>query len=455
LRQRWAQVQNVAFERLGLDVRVDHRSLKARGIERQPGRHRGPAVSGIEARGKVAEVSVRREAERVERTQERAAVVAEVRIVTREEMAVEREAARERRELAREVTGEDRALVLPLVEADRREQIERAQAAAERRVERRQGMGIGEFQDKLVAQARALRARLGREIKRVKAWVAERFPDPLQRLKERSRDLFDTVVEKTRGARGRPESALETESPRSPPGDKKRGMFDGLRLRAERSAAPAERTMSPSERPSASRELSPRPGFTPAAEALTQSVDRYARAWVDAWRMREKDLPVLQHQQTEFTRAGEELDRHRPGARHDLTTALRHEPRMVRIMMELEGVERSRGLLAGMEHEAQVRRDPTLRAERLVKEWTGLEERRKELTGWQNDGAREKVKGQMRALAQEFKLEPQLELAVKRRVQELGINAGSRLGRVLKEPDLERALSIVERDHGRGRGLSL
>jgi hypothetical protein len=128
---------------------------------------------------------------------------------------------------------------------------------------------------------------------------------------------------------------------------------------------------------------------------------------------------------------------------------------MVRIMTELEGVERTRGLLAGIEHEARVRRDPNLRAERLVKEWTGLEEQRKELSGWQNDGAREKVKGQMRALAQEFKLEPQLELAVKRRVQELGINAGSRLGRVLNEPNLERALSIVERDRGRSRGLSL
>ncbi len=100
-------------------------------------------MSGIEARGEVAEVSVRREAERLERVQERAAVVAEVRVVSREEMAIERVAMRERRELAQEVTGEDRAAVLKRVEADRVEQIQRAQAAAERRVERRQGMGIG------------------------------------------------------------------------------------------------------------------------------------------------------------------------------------------------------------------------------------------------------------------------------------------------------------------------
>ncbi len=204
LRARWAEVQNIEFERLGLDVRVDHRSLKDQGIEREPGRHRGPAVSGIEARGEVAEVSVRREAERLERTQERAALVAEVRVVTREEMALERVAMRERRELSREVTGADRELVLPLLEADRREQIERAQAAAERRVERRQGLGIGaELKEKLLTQARSLRARIGRELGRVKEWIAERFPDPLKQIKERSRDLVDTAAEKAQLVTGR------------------------------------------------------------------------------------------------------------------------------------------------------------------------------------------------------------------------------------------------------------
>jgi len=203
LRARWAEVQNHEFERLGLDVRVDHRSLKDQGIEREPGRHRGPAVSGIEARGKVADVSVRREAERVERAQERAAVQAEVRVVTREELAIERVAMRERRELAREVTGADRELMLPLLEADRREQIGRAQAAAERRVERRQGLGVGELRDKLLTQARALRARIGEQLGRVKEWVRERFPDPLKQIKERSRDLIDTAAEKAQRAMGR------------------------------------------------------------------------------------------------------------------------------------------------------------------------------------------------------------------------------------------------------------
>ena len=124
-------------------------------------------------------------------------------------------------------------------------------------------------------------------------------------------------------------------------------------------------------------------------------------------------------------------------------------------MIELEGAQRSRALLVGMEYEERIRRDPNLRAERLVKEWNGLEAQRKELTGSQHEAAREKVKGQMRELAHELKLEPQLDLALKRRAKELGIEPGSRLGRVLKEKDLDLALSIAERDLGRGRGLSL
>ena len=182
VRARWAEVQNQALERAGVEARVDHRSLQAQGIEREPGQHRGPALSGIEARGEETEVSARREAEQEERVLARGAVEDEVRVVTREEVAAERVAVRERRELAREVSGEEREAVLPFIEADRREQLGRAQAAAERRVERRQEVGIEKpLKEKLLAQARALRERIGREFGRVREWVAKRFPDPVQR----------------------------------------------------------------------------------------------------------------------------------------------------------------------------------------------------------------------------------------------------------------------------------
>jgi hypothetical protein len=430
IRERWAKVQNLALEQAGVEVRVDHRSLADQGITREPEVHRGPAVSGIEGRGELSQVGERQREQMLERAQAREAVVEQARIVTREEVAAERVAVRERRDLAREVTGSERAVVMPLVEADRREQLGRAQAAAERRIERRQGLGIGEFKEKLVAQARALRERIGTELKRVKEWVREHFPEPLRQIKERTQEAFQRVAEKAR----------------------KRGMFDGLNLRSEGPpASPAERgsTAQATQRP---QERSPQ---QVRAMAFEQSIDRYARAWMDAWRMREKDLPVLEHQRTEFRQAGEALDKQRPGISRDLVNALRHEPSMRRAITELEGEQRTRGLLAGLEHEEQVRRDPNLKAERLVKEWNGLEAEREKLKGWEHSEARDKVKGQMRELARELKLEPQLELALKNRSRELGITADSRLGQVLREKKLDRALSIAERELGRDHGLSL
>jgi MobA/MobL family len=50
-RAKWAEIANQALEREGYAARIDHRSLKARGIDRQPTIHEGPAVREMEARG--------------------------------------------------------------------------------------------------------------------------------------------------------------------------------------------------------------------------------------------------------------------------------------------------------------------------------------------------------------------------------------------------------------------
>ena len=83
--------------------------------------------------------------------------------------------------------------------------------------------------------------------------------------------------------------------------------------------------------------------------------------------------------------------------------ALRYEPPVNWAMHELEGPERTKRLLAGIAQEAQIRRDPNLKAERVVKVWNALEKQREELRGWRNEAARKKVKGRMRELAHEFK----------------------------------------------------
>jgi ATP-dependent exoDNAse (exonuclease V) alpha subunit len=63
-REKWADAANAALEKAGHDARIDHRSHADRGIDTFPGQHRGPAVSGILARGGHSDVAERMEGER-------------------------------------------------------------------------------------------------------------------------------------------------------------------------------------------------------------------------------------------------------------------------------------------------------------------------------------------------------------------------------------------------------
>ena len=56
LRARWGQFVNELLRERNLVVRVDHRSLKDQGIEREPSVHLGPAVTGMQRRGIETEV---------------------------------------------------------------------------------------------------------------------------------------------------------------------------------------------------------------------------------------------------------------------------------------------------------------------------------------------------------------------------------------------------------------
>lgn len=51
LRKSWADHLNATFERLGLELRVDHRSYKDRGIDQIPTPHIGPKAMALEMRG--------------------------------------------------------------------------------------------------------------------------------------------------------------------------------------------------------------------------------------------------------------------------------------------------------------------------------------------------------------------------------------------------------------------
>jgi len=300
----------------------------------------------------------------------------------------------------------------------------------------------------LLDQARQLRERIGQQFGRVREWIAERFPDPLKQIKERSLDLIDTVVEKAQRALGRDAGegwgADKTSTP-------KRGMFDGLNLKAgarqgEREAFSEMRLPAAARAPDTAQQ---------ASQNLNRALDRYARTWSDAMRMPEKNLPILEHQRTAFREASLALDGLQPGASADLHNALKFEPKFYQAMTSLQGKERTLQLRAALDHEARVRSDPNLKAERLVKTWRMLEEERERTSGYDNREAREQVKERMKSIAGELKRDPQLESILQRRAQELGIERGSRLDRVLKAPTIERALDLSVRDLGRHRGLGL
>jgi hypothetical protein len=55
LRKEWEQTVNRAYERAGLDIRVDHRSHEDRGIGQEPTKHLGPTANEMEKRGELSD----------------------------------------------------------------------------------------------------------------------------------------------------------------------------------------------------------------------------------------------------------------------------------------------------------------------------------------------------------------------------------------------------------------
>ena len=100
-REAWAEQANQALERAGHEIRIDHRSLEAQGIERLPSLYLGPTVAAMEARG----VETERGAEARRREQVNAQLAALQ--TQREEVGYER--TRQREQLERSGAGVDRA----------------------------------------------------------------------------------------------------------------------------------------------------------------------------------------------------------------------------------------------------------------------------------------------------------------------------------------------------------
>lgn len=76
-RERWASLTNERLKTRAHEARIDHRTLKAQGIEREPTVHKGPLLTAIERRGFEVQVVRRRQFEYTQELQSRLARAAQ------------------------------------------------------------------------------------------------------------------------------------------------------------------------------------------------------------------------------------------------------------------------------------------------------------------------------------------------------------------------------------------
>ncbi|GHD21169.1 Ti-type conjugative transfer relaxase TraA [Tianweitania populi] len=227
----------------------------------------------------------------------------------------------------------------------------------------------------------------------------------------------------------------------------KRSMFDGLKLPVsrgavqERDAASLSRRMGKEEADRFAERIRPLSGFE-------QAVDHYARAFSAVDKQLKQGLPLLEMQKQELQRAGQQLEQARPGSHDLIRSALQHDPETMDVMANHAGRDRVRQLVVAMDRERAAQADPHVRAERFVQQWQSLQAERQELRGWSNDEARSKIESQMRSMAKTLERDPQAQVALRNRAQELGIRYLRQDQTIARE--MERELS---RSRDRDRGM--
>ncbi len=279
---------------------------------------------------------------------------------------------------------------------------------------------------------------------------ADKSFDPERREAERGPELPRTTSPEI--ARGPAQAADASQPP-----EKNRGMFTGLKLEA--SGDRSNREAGQAEGQVAGQPRGPDTGAGRLGDAASRSDDggllrateTYARAYMDAARMRGMGLPVVEHQKVALQKAAAALDGVRPGATAELHSALRHDPDTRRAMIE-KGLERAAQLVAGMDRERQAQLDPNVRAERLVDRWNKLEAEHAKLDGREHRNERNGVETRMRSLAGEIAKDLPAQAALKEKGREFGIKEDSQLGKAIRQSDtpqaLERSLDRGLRERG-------
>jgi hypothetical protein len=203
-RERFAALTNERLRENGIEARVDHRTLEAQGIEREPTRHLGPAATGYERR--TGEPSRKRQdfeqeaAERLARAREAGELERQKKEADRSiidlsgdlEAAKRERAERQRlermssRELAQEIARLRPPRVTDLVERD----LEVLQAEAERQALQNRHTEAGSAAARARDQAQAWR-----EAHKVQAWFHDKGIGHAPKLRELEQQREEHLAE--------------------------------------------------------------------------------------------------------------------------------------------------------------------------------------------------------------------------------------------------------------------
>lgn len=208
---------------------------------------------------------------------------------------------------------------------------------------------------------------------------------------------------------------------------RKRGVFDGLKLSAERPRPPEKGRDNAQDR-----------DYGRAVERVARSAN--AIIWAQ-----EKGAPVLEHQKAALSQARGALEEIRPGASRDMIAAAGRNPGLV----SEAAAGRNGRMIDAMAQEARVRADPHLRADRFVERWQGLQRQRGVAESAGDRPGAEKAGKTLEGMAKGLKRDPQMESVLRNRTRELGLRMETERSRNLGH-DLAQTLGR-SRDHGLSR----
>jgi Ti-type conjugative transfer relaxase TraA len=186
------------------------------------------------------------------------------------------------------------------------------------------------------------------------------------------------------------------------------------------------------------------PVDVPQQSPLEQAVVRVARPLAEAMRLRAQGYDELPHQRVALHKAAAELDALQPGARRDLRTVFEAN----RPLIEEAAAGRPQTAIRAMALEAEMRADPSRRADQFVARWNKLRDLSQRARSVGDIDGMQSARNTMAGMAMSLERDPQVESILAARKVQLGItiHTGRRLG---------AELAFNEGiDFGRGRGLS-